>query len=174
MAVTFKKVERDCLYNEELRALGATRGFIFDHEVMIGEERVAVFLSRGSRTRGFILADANRQVIIREEDSRKHSFRAMFGGEPCFGGMKVEFEAILTAAGIVAASNTVKVRDLKPGQEHFIYQDPLTEQKREGEAILVKHWSSDAHLALWTVRFVSDGFVAERQIRRYDIEGEES
>ena len=60
---------------------------------------------------------------------------------------------------------------LKPGKEIIVFEDPITEKKPEGKAILIRKigligsglegW--DLHS--WRVRFLDDGMVTERTIR---------
>jgi hypothetical protein len=54
---------------------------------------------------------------------------------------------------------------MKRGDVVTIYQDPITKQKPEGKAKLVKQISTaEGGLERWTVQFVSDGFVCERNL----------
>ena len=57
---------------------------------------------------------------------------------------------------------------LTKGQTVMIYQDPVTEQRPEGKAVLVKaldsqYWKNN--MEYWRVQFLSDGFIVPRFIR---------
>lgn len=58
------------------------------------------------------------------------------------------------------------VREFKPGDRVMIYEDPLTEQKPEGIAVLVKHIHESNGIETWKVRFVQDGSGAPTLARR--------
>lgn len=59
---------------------------------------------------------------------------------------------------------------MRIGDTVTIYEDPYTELKPEGKAKLVKcldnrYWVDDTRYEIWTVKFLSDGYVCERTIR---------
>lgn len=55
---------------------------------------------------------------------------------------------------------------MEKGQIIMIYQDPITQQKPEGEAKLLKLEKDDPDQQYWKVRFLSDGFVTFRWIHK--------
>ncbi len=59
---------------------------------------------------------------------------------------------------------------MEKGQKVTVYQDPMTEQKPEGEAILLRKLGEDPpeanpRLEAWWVRFLEDGFETNRLIK---------
>lgn len=62
--VEFVRVERDCPRNSETRAAGATRGIIYDYNVLIGGEHRATMCSEASLGRGYRLYDADHRPIV--------------------------------------------------------------------------------------------------------------
>ena len=55
---------------------------------------------------------------------------------------------------------------MKKGDTVMVYEDPLTEQKPEGEAVLLKRQDFCLNgMERWQVRFVSDGFVCDRNVK---------
>lgn len=60
------------------------------------------------------------------------------------------------------------MKTLKKGMEVKVFEDPLTEQKMEGKAILLKKQDRvypTTTLEYWKVKFKSDGFIADRFIK---------
>ena len=55
---------------------------------------------------------------------------------------------------------------MKKGDKVKIYEDPITEKKLEGEAVLIKqlHGPREDGQNYWKVKFLSDGFVCDRFI----------
>lgn len=60
------------------------------------------------------------------------------------------------------------MEELKKQLKVMVYQDPLTCQKPEGDAVLIKKMEyareQENGIQNWKVRFISDGFVTERLI----------
>ncbi len=49
----------------------------------------------------------------------------------------------------------------------MIYQDPLTCNKPEGKAVLIKNNENETeHMEYWDVKFLSDGFKCGRMINK--------
>ena len=53
---------------------------------------------------------------------------------------------------------------MKRGDKVMIYQDPLTQENPEGEAILVRCVESGAPVERWRVAFGNDDPIVERKI----------
>lgn len=55
---------------------------------------------------------------------------------------------------------------MKKGQIVIIYEDPITCQRREGEAKLVSQMRGDTGdgLELWEVKFINDGYETTRTV----------
>lgn len=60
---------------------------------------------------------------------------------------------------------------MKRNQIVMIYEDPITRQKREGKAKLLRLVRADVGdgLELWEVRFVDDGYTTTRLTNRRDV-----
>jgi len=54
---------------------------------------------------------------------------------------------------------------MKKGDVVMIYWDPITEQKPEGKAKLLKLLDSAGGVQYWKVKFLADGMVTERTIK---------
>jgi len=63
---------------------------------------------------------------------------------------------------------------MRAGDKVKIYTDPLTEERVEGEAELLKDLNLGAEGALefWRVRFLDDGFEASRLVKRKEDQDE--
>ena len=53
---------------------------------------------------------------------------------------------------------------MKQGDIMVIYDDPITKQKPEGKAKLLKKIKSDFNQEYWKVEFLSDGFISGRWV----------
>jgi hypothetical protein len=53
---------------------------------------------------------------------------------------------------------------MKKGDIVTIYEDPITQEKPEGEAQLIVKENVSDELQYWKVKFLDDGFVCERWI----------
>ena len=51
----------------------------------------------------------------------------------------------------------------------MIYEDPLTCEKPEGNALLIKKIKEDGNFQYWRVRFVVDGFSCVRKISHLQL-----
>lgn len=51
----------------------------------------------------------------------------------------------------------------------MIYEDPLTCEKPEGNALLIKKIKEDRNFQYWRVRFVVDGFCCVRKISHLQL-----
>ena len=60
------------------------------------------------------------------------------------------------------------MRDLKTGDTVVIFEDPITRQKAEGVAVLVRCEIPDTEREYWTVRFDDDSDTTERWIYKGD------
>lgn len=59
---------------------------------------------------------------------------------------------------------------MKKGEIATIFEDPITEQKEEGKARLIKKYREDhGQLECWKVKFLSDGFIADRNILKKEV-----
>ncbi len=52
------------------------------------------------------------------------------------------------------------------GSVVVIHEDPLTCERAEGKAQLIRLLREDRLTETWTVKFLSDGFVCDRRIRK--------
>lgn len=55
---------------------------------------------------------------------------------------------------------------MQAGDIKMIYEDPLTEQKPEGEALLLSRERVDRNFEFWNVQMLSDGYCVFRKIKK--------
>jgi len=69
--ITFKRTERECLHNTNLRESGSSRGIIYDWQVHLNGEHIATWCQEKRRSYGLADAEgvplgyANRRVLAR-------------------------------------------------------------------------------------------------------------
>ena len=61
---------------------------------------------------------------------------------------------------------------MKPGDKIEIYEDPITQNRLEGIATLIKKVASQPNLETWVVRFRGERETFIRQIRREEKNNE--
>lgn len=64
-AISFKRVKRDCGFNEKLDAFGADRGFIYDYDIFVDKERRGRWHRIGRGDIGYELQDMGGAYVKR-------------------------------------------------------------------------------------------------------------
>lgn len=68
MRITFERVERGCMHNENIRKAGGKVGILYDHKVLIDGEHRATFSKVGYGI-GYRLLDIDNEPITRQDSS---------------------------------------------------------------------------------------------------------